>query len=101
MRRRRDLAVEGFVDLRSGGSAALADFHRQAAALLAPVAHEWRSVWEQGPLAEAEHVGARLDRVKSGDPGAMARAEVCAHPPAAERSYGCCGMLGTYVDGPD
>jgi hypothetical protein len=96
-RRRRDLAVEGFLDLSEGGAAALADFHRRAAALLAPLTTDWRTVWAQGPRAEADRVGEQLSRVAAGDPGAMAEAGVHALPPAADRTYGCCGTLATYL----
>lgn len=97
VRRRRDLAVEGFGALRDGGPTALQGFHRRAAALLAPRAADWRAVWEQGPGAEAERVRAQLARVAAGEPGAMAGATVHAVAPPVDRAYGCCGMLGKYL----
>lgn len=100
-RRRRDLAVTGFTALRDGGPAALAAFHRRAASLLAERAPGWVDVWATGPAAEADRVRAQLDAVAAGDPGVMAEASVHAlAPPAAERRYGCCGTLGTYVVAP-
>ena len=94
---RRDLAVEGFAALRAGGPAALADFHRAAAALLAPKATDWRSVWEAGPKAEADRVGEQLQAVARSDPGAMAEARVNDLSLPAERASGCCGTLGKYL----
>ncbi len=97
VRRRRDLAVEGFLAIKAGGDVALAGFHRRAAGLVAPLAGGWRTVWDEGPRQEAERVGAQLARVAAGDPGAMADASVHALPPAADRAYGCCGLLGAYL----
>ena len=96
---RRDLAVHGFLELQAGGAAALADFHRRAARLLAPLAPRWRSAWRDGPRAETERVGAQLAEVAAGEPGAMAHASVHRLDPTADedRAYGCCGMLGTYL----
>jgi mannose-6-phosphate isomerase-like protein (cupin superfamily) len=98
VRRRKDLAVEGFLQVKAGGAEALAAFHRQAATLVGPRVESWRQVWANGPHAEAELVGRQLARLAEGDPGHMADAAVHAlPPPAAERRYGCCGTLGTYL----
>jgi len=97
VRVRRDLAVDGFLALRSGGQAALDEFHRRAAALLAPLAADWREVWERGPKAEIERTGEQLARVAAGERGAMAEAAVESLPPAEDRVYGCCGTLGKYL----
>ena len=95
---RRDRAVEGFLALKAGGADALAAFHHQAAVLVQPRIEAWRRVWAEGPQAEAEAVGAQLDALATGAPGAMAAAGVHALPPPPdERRYGCCGTLGTYL----
>ena len=57
----------------------------------------WRTVWDEGPRQETDRVGEQLARIAAGDPGAMADAAVHALPPAADRTYGCCGLLGPYV----
>lgn len=98
VRRRKDLAVEGYLRLRDGGAEALAAFHRRAAALVGPRVESWRQVWANGPHAEAELVGHQLAKLAAGDPGIMARAAVHALPPPPdERRYGCCGTLGSYL----
>ena len=101
-RARRDLAVEGFVALRSAveaeGPRALAPFHRRAAALVRDRADAWRRVWEAGPVAAATRTGEHLDALAAGDPSHLASSSV--HhlpPPADERGMGCCGTLGTFV----
>ena len=94
--RRRDLAVRGFLALRDGGEPSLAAFHQRAATLLAPRARTWDEVCDAGPRAETERVAEQIARVATGDPGAMADAAVRALPPATDRRYGCCGLLGTY-----
>ncbi len=96
VRRRKDLAVGGFLAIKDGGRPALDAFHRRAAHLLAPLADDWRTVWSEGPRREAERVGEQLARVAAGDPGAMAAASVHHRPPATDRTFGCCGLLGPY-----
>jgi len=64
---------------------------------VAPLAGDWRAVWANGPQREAERVGDQLDRIAAADPGAMAEASVHALPPAADRTFGCCGLLGRYL----
>jgi mannose-6-phosphate isomerase-like protein (cupin superfamily) len=101
-RRRRDLGVEGLERLlddveRTGGDA-LAAFHRRAARLVAPRVETWRTVWSAGPLTAARATGAHLDALAHGDASHLAAASVHATPPPpAERRYGCCGTLGTYL----
>jgi hypothetical protein len=101
-RARRDLAVEGFVALRSAvdeeGPGALATLHRRAAALVADRVDAWRRVWEAGPVAAVARTGEHLEALAAGDPSHLAASSV--HrlpPPAAERGMGCCGTLGTSV----
>ena len=98
VRRRKDRAVAGFLALKEGGAEALAAFHAQAASLVGPRVEAWRQVWANGPHAEAELVGRQLAQLAAGDPGIMRDAAVHAlPPPPAERRYGCCGTLGTYL----
>ena len=101
-RARRDLAVEGFVALRSAvddeGPGALAPFHRRAAALVSDRVDAWRRVWEAGPVAAAARTGEHLDALAAGDASHLAASSVSRlPPPAAERGMGCCGTLGTYL----
>jgi mannose-6-phosphate isomerase-like protein (cupin superfamily) len=101
-RARRDLAVEGFLALRSAvdrsGPGALAPFHRRAAALVQARVDAWRRVWEAGPVATSTRTGEHLDALAAGDPSHLAASSVhLLPPPAAERRMGCCGTLGTFV----
>lgn len=97
-RRRRDLAVEGFLALRDGeaaGRRALRRFHERAAALVRPHLDDWRRVWEAGPLAEALATGTHLDHLAAGRADHLG--DAATHhlgPHRGERRYGCCGLLG-------
>ncbi|OEV10093.1 cupin domain-containing protein, partial [Streptomyces nanshensis] len=56
---RRDLAVQGFLQLRQaleedGDAAPLLAFHRAAVRLVAPKVAEWQARWRDGALAAAE-----------------------------------------------
>jgi mannose-6-phosphate isomerase-like protein (cupin superfamily) len=101
-RARRDLAVEGFVGLRTAveaeGPDALRGFHQRAAALVQPRLDRWRTVVADGPAAEVERTGSFLDALATGDPSHLAASSVHRHdPPPAERRMGCCGTLGVYL----
>ena len=92
---RKDLAVEGLATLLEGGSAALDQFHRRAAALVRPSIGAWRQIWSEGPLSAAQQTGLHLDALEAGDAAHLAASGVHAlPPPGAERRYGCCGTLG-------
>lgn len=97
-RARRDLAVEGFLALRSGGAEALDQFHRRAVALVGPKVAEWRAVWASGPVVAVRATGAHLDALAGGDATHLAHSSLHALPPApAERRFGCCGTLGVHL----
>lgn len=99
-RDRRDRAVESFGALVSGGPAALARFHRQAGELVRPLVPGWRGIWAQGPASAAAATEHQLDALIDGNSHHLAASSV--HelpPPSAERRYGCCGTLGTYLPG--
>jgi mannose-6-phosphate isomerase-like protein (cupin superfamily) len=101
-RQRRDLAVPEFLDLvkarRRGDPEPLRAFHRAAAALVQPRLQRWEAIWRDGPLAAANQTGSQLAALARGAADHLAAASVHALPvPPAERSFGCCGTLGTYV----
>ncbi len=105
-RRRRDLAVPGFLRLVeatvTGDPAPLRAFHDAAAALVRPRLAAWEAIWRDGPLTAAERTGEQLAALAGGVADHLAAASV--HrlpPPPAERRLGCCGTLGTYVLTPD
>ncbi|MEU6994662.1 cupin [Streptomyces sp. NPDC046465] len=99
-RRRRDLAVEGFTELRAASEAGdpepLAAFHRAAVALVRPLAARWRERWQTGAAAAAAATGAQLDRLARGDADYLAHTAVRAEQPAARGRFGMCGRLDVY-----
>ncbi|MFD5113621.1 cupin domain-containing protein [Streptomyces sp. NPDC058391] len=99
-RRRRDLAIEGFLTLRTawecGDRQPLLDFHRAAAALVRPKVAHWRARWEAGAAEAARQTGVQLDRLAAGDASHLAASRVHARRPAARGKFGMCGRLDTY-----
>lgn len=100
-RRRRDLAVEGFLALREQfeqrGVAALEEFYRAAARIVGPKLPAWRPTWEAGPLAAAQRTGAQLDALEQGRVEHLLDGAIYALPaPAEPRRLGMCGTLGLY-----
>lgn len=95
VRARKDLAVEGYLQLVEGGPEALARFHQRAAALVAPKVDGWRPLWEGGPLASVEATRDHLDALAAGSAAHLAASAVhWLPPPPDQRRYGCCGTLG-------
>ncbi|MEO3812703.1 cupin [Sphaerisporangium sp. B11E5] len=98
VRRRRDVAIEGFLTLREGGPDALAAFHRQAARLVSGRLDEFAKRWRQGALAAAQATGEHLSALSEGDTGHLRAARVRRAGP--EPRLGMCGRLETYsLDG--
>jgi mannose-6-phosphate isomerase-like protein (cupin superfamily) len=100
--RRRDLAIEGFQELRAAverdGLRALAAFHTAAAALKRPLLDQWRIRWEDGAFRAAQSTGVQLDALARGDASHLREARVTALPgPTEEGRLGMCGLLNTYV----
>ena len=99
--RRRDLAVTGFLALRSAvssyGPAALADFHGAAVRLVQPKLAEWRRRWEAGALRVAEATGRQLDALAAGEAPHFSAGGVHVLPAPSEHGrHGMCGLLDTY-----
>nr|WP_206686752.1 MULTISPECIES: cupin domain-containing protein [Microbacterium] len=96
-RARRDLALDGFAQLRAGGADALAAFHARAVRIVQPRIAGWRELWESTVAAETTRVGEQLTALAAGDPGRMATASVTrAQPRSAARTLGVCGRLRTW-----
>lgn len=101
-RRRRDLAVEGFVQLRAaadvGDPGPLGEFYRASAEILRHKAAGWASIWATGPMLDVRQSKKRIDAIGVGAFAHLFDASVQALPPPPdERRMGCCGTLGTYV----
>ncbi|MGW6568886.1 cupin domain-containing protein [Streptomyces sp. NPDC054975] len=92
-RRRRDLALEGFLALREGG---LQDFHRAAHRLKRDLLDDWQIRWRDGPLAAAEETGRQLDRLKAGDLSHLGHGEVSRLERPEHQLFGMCGLLHPY-----
>ena len=76
VRRRRDLAIEGYLALRRNGPEALADFHRAAHRLIAPKLEEFEQRWRSGALAAARQTGDHLASLRRGDLSYLSEAKV-------------------------
>jgi len=99
-RHRRQLAVQGFLQLRDqveeDGPKALEAFYAAAAALVRARAPGWRDTWAQGPLAAALNTGEQLDELALGRYSHLRKGRLTVLNPPAERSYGMCGRLASY-----
>jgi mannose-6-phosphate isomerase-like protein (cupin superfamily) len=101
-RRRRDLAIEGYLslgaELAAGRTEALERFYRQAAALRTDRLDAWEAVWRSGPLAAAERTADHLSALRKGRTDHLVEAALrCEQSPeAASRALGMCGRLDTY-----
>lgn len=93
-RRRRDLAIEGFVAVRDDPGAHAAFCHA-ALRLKAPLLAEWRRRWAAGPLSAAETTGIHLDRLEKGDITHLLESAIEHTTP--EPRLGMCGHLDTYT----
>jgi mannose-6-phosphate isomerase-like protein (cupin superfamily) len=103
-RRRRDLAVEGFLALRqgfeTGGPAALREFYEQAVRLMKSKAPEWRQLWRSGPASTIHRTETYLDALAGGSASYLSRGAVFEMPVDVEREtrkLGFCGTLRTYL----
>jgi mannose-6-phosphate isomerase-like protein (cupin superfamily) len=96
VRRRRDLAVEGWQRLVAGGEEALLEFYDHAAALVRPHIGAWRELWEANVAADARRTAGILDALAGGD-GTHLRDACLRDPPRSTRArWGMCGRLHTH-----
>jgi hypothetical protein len=98
-RGRRDLAVEGFGELRARfeaeGPSVLDEFYAAAHRLVAPKIVAWEERWREGPLAAAQETGLQLAALTAGDQSHLSKATVHTLEAPAER-FGMCGRLSPY-----
>jgi hypothetical protein len=99
-RRRRDLALEGFLELRrrveAGEGEALDDFYRAAVRLKQAPLDAWEKRWRAGALASAERTGEHLDRLRDGDIGHLAEADIHVMRAEGPQRFGMCGRLDVH-----
>lgn len=93
--RRRDLAVQGFHELRE--NALLDEFYEAAMKLKQPLLEDWRARWESGARAAAEQTGRQIAALLDGDPAHLRESRVSGKQgPDEEGRLGMCGLLNTY-----
>lgn len=99
-RRRRDLAVAGYLPLRAallaGDDGPYRAFQRAAARLVRPRVPAWRELWRKGALAAAERTGAHLDALEAGEPAYLDGASAYDSVPARRAGFGMCGRRDEY-----
>jgi mannose-6-phosphate isomerase-like protein (cupin superfamily) len=99
-RERRDLALEGFRELRerteAGDGSALADFYGAAARLVKPRLAEWQIRWEAGAHAAALDTAEQISALERGDYSHLFSATVSRIARPEEQVYGMCGILRPY-----
>ncbi|MFG2788395.1 cupin [Streptomyces sp. NPDC048419] len=100
-RRRRDLAVEGYLALRealvAGDNEPYLEFQRSAARLVREKVPRWRELWRAGALATAERTGAQLDALAAGDDDYLADATAHRTEPTRLGGFGMCGRRDEYA----
>ncbi|WP_207454310.1 cupin domain-containing protein [Herbiconiux sp. SYSU D00978] len=96
--RRRDLAVQGFLSLRTAAEAGdLTPYRRfcdAAVALVQPKAERWRELWSDVVRAQVDVTDTVLADLAQGLGGHLASAALTVRP--AERRFGMCGRLRTF-----
>lgn len=100
-RRRRDLAIEGFLELReqvlASGPAALEPFLAAAVRLVGGRVAQWRAHWQQQAAAVAGLTGRHLAAIAAAQPGHLREGTLLRIPHGGRPAgYGMCGRLTTY-----
>jgi mannose-6-phosphate isomerase-like protein (cupin superfamily) len=100
-RARRDLAVQGFLELRrrteAGDPTALEEFYAAAAALTRPQLATWRERWRRGAAAAADRTGREIDALAAGDHSHLRAAAVARVAQPDQDVIGMCGYLAPYL----
>ncbi|MBV9671457.1 MAG: cupin [Verrucomicrobia bacterium] len=101
-KRRRDLAVEGFLFLRAelehGGS--LSRFYDLAVNLIKDKEAIWRDIWEEGPIRAIHRTETFLNFLRAGASNYLNNGrifEIAAESENEDRKLGFCGTLRTYL----
>lgn len=95
VRRRRELAVEGFLRLadaaREGDLQPLHSLYASAVALVRPSVARWREIWAATVVRETRETAAVLDALDRGDGDHLLHSSLLEAPP--EPRWGMCGHL--------
>ena len=99
--RRRDLAVEGFNQLRekfeSQGKSAMEEFYKQAITLVQDKVSDWQRVWKNKILSTCEKTEKQLKAVKFFNTSHLKNGKTYLLPsPEKPERFGFCGWLSPY-----
>lgn len=96
-RRRRDLALEGYLELKAAvqesGVAALADFHAAAVRLVSGKTGAWRGYLAGGAERQADLTGRQLESLESMESFYLQEARTTMGERKTRRIYGMCGRI--------
>lgn len=99
-RRRRDLAIEGFMTLRDrvddGDPGALRQFYAAAGALVGDRLDDWERIWTDSAAAAARRTGEQIAALRAGDVSHLGDAAVASLRPERDDVLGMCGFLAAY-----
>jgi mannose-6-phosphate isomerase-like protein (cupin superfamily) len=99
-RRRRDLALEGYLELKEGvlrsGVAALAEFHAAAAKLVGRNTAQWAGFLGQGAEYQADLTRRHLHSLESQESFFLQQGETRMGKRKTRRIYGMCGRIETW-----
>jgi mannose-6-phosphate isomerase-like protein (cupin superfamily) len=99
-RRRRDLALEGYLELKEGvlrsGVAALAGFHAAAAKLVGHKTAQWTGFLGQGAEYQAELTRQHLHSLESKESFFLQQGQTRIGERKTRRIYGMCGRIETW-----
>lgn len=102
-RARRDLALEGFAELRDRAlrnlDGALRDLYTAAAALVAPRVAFWEQIVATGPGAGLDATARQLSSLAAGDPGQLGLSGIRSVRPDGAERWGMCGHLTVWNAG--
>ncbi|GIE76897.1 hypothetical protein Aph02nite_28470 [Actinoplanes philippinensis] len=100
VRRRRDLALEGFEQLvaaaEAGDPKPLREFHQAAVALVRPRVAGWRDLWQSTVEKATRRTAEILDALETGDGRHLGSSAVLGSPPSDPPRWGMCGRLGAH-----
>jgi mannose-6-phosphate isomerase-like protein (cupin superfamily) len=100
VRRRRELAVEGFQRLdsaaRAGDPRPLEEFYQAATALVRPRINGWRELFRDTVEAATRRTADLIDALDRGDGRHLRESAVLTAAPSDPPRWGMCGRLGAY-----